>query len=92
MKFSLPLDGYGSSELRHYAEVCGWALARAHAKTGDAAMISGYLGKSDRFEEAIGDFADAYADQNERDHAALQAAVKGGRVEAFIRGYALMGR
>ena len=84
MKFSLPVDGYGSSELRHYAEVCGWVLARAHAKTGDAAMISGYLGKSDRFEEAIGDFADAYADQNERDHAALAAAVKAGQVEAFI--------
>lgn len=84
MKFSLPVDGYGSSELRHYAEVCGWVLARAHAKTGDAAMISGYLGKSDRFEEAIGDFANAYADQNERDHAALAAAVKAGRVEAFI--------
>lgn len=84
MKFSLPVDGYGSSELRHYAKVCGWILARAHAKTGDAAMISGYLGKSDAFDQAIGDFADAYADQNERDHAALAAAVKAGRVEAFI--------
>jgi uncharacterized protein (DUF2252 family) len=84
MKFSLPVDGYGSRELRHYAKVCGWVLARAHAKTGDAAMISGYLGKSDAFDQAIGDFAAAYADQNERDHAALAAAVKAGRVEALI--------
>ena len=53
-------------------------------QTGDAAMISGYLGKSDRFDEAIGDFADAYANQNERDHAALAAAVKAGQVEALI--------
>ena len=76
--------GHGSSELRHYAEVSGWVLARAHPKTGDAAMISGYLGKSERFEEAIGDFADAYANQNARDHAALAAAVKAGQVEALI--------
>ena len=47
-------------------------------------MISGYLGKSDRFEEAIGDFAEAYANQNERDHAALAASVNAGQVEAFI--------
>ena len=73
--------GYGSSEMRHYAEVCGWVLARAHAKTGDAAMISGYLGKSDQFEEAIGDFADAYANQKERDHAALAAYVNAVQVE-----------
>jgi hypothetical protein len=76
--------GYGGSELRHYTEVCGWVLTRAHAKTDDAAMISGYLGKSDRFEEAIGNFADAYGDQNERDHAALAAAVKAGQVVAII--------
>ena len=84
MKFSLPVDGYGARELKHYAKVCGWVLARAHAKSGDAAMISGYLGKSDRFDLAIGAFAEAYADQNERDHAALVAAVKAGRVEALM--------
>jgi len=84
MKFSLPVDGYGASELKHYAKVCGWVLARAHAKSGDAAMISGYLGKSDQFDRAIGAFAEAYADQNERDHAALVAAVEAGRVEALI--------
>lgn len=84
MKFSLPVHGYGARELKHYAEVCGWVLARAHAKSGDAAMISGYLGKSDRFDLAIGAFAIAYADQNERDHAALAAAVEAGRVEALM--------
>jgi len=84
MKFSLPVDGYGARELKHYAKVCGWVLARAHAKSGDAAMISGYLGKSDQFDHAIGAFAEAYADQNERDHAALVAAVKAGRVEALV--------
>ena len=83
MKFSLPVDGYGARELKHYAKVCGWVLARAHAKSGDAAMISGYLGTSDQFDVAIGAFAEAYADQNERDHAALVAAVKAGRVEAL---------
>ena len=56
--------------LKRYAELCGWTLARAHAKSGDAATISGYLGKSDAFDQAIGEFALAYADQNERDHAA----------------------
>ena len=70
--------------MRHYAEVCGWVLTRANAKIGDAAMISCYLKKSDRLAEAIGDLADAYADQNERDHAALAAAVKAGQVEALI--------
>ena len=59
-------------------------LARAHAKSGDAATISGYLGKSDAFDQAIGEFALAYADQNERDHAALVAAVKAGRIEAVL--------
>ena len=84
MKFSLPVDGYGVRELKHYAKVCGWVLARAHAKSGDAAMIGGYLGKSDQFDLAIGAFAAAYADQNERDHAALVAAVHAGRVAALM--------
>jgi predicted alpha/beta hydrolase len=59
-------------------------LARAHAKSGDAATISGYLGKSDSFDEAVGEFTLAYADQNERDHAALVAAVKAGHVKALV--------
>jgi nucleoside-diphosphate-sugar epimerase len=65
-----------------YAGLCGWALARAHARSGDRVRISAYLGKSERFDVAIADFAKAYADQTERDHAALLAAVKSGRVVA----------
>ena len=57
---------------------------RAHAKSGGASTISGYLGKSDSFDQALGAFSLAYADQNEKDHAALVAAVRSGRVEALI--------
>lgn len=67
-----------------YAGLCGWALARAHARSGDAAVLTGYLGTSTAFEDAIADFSAAYADQNERDHAALVAAVRAGRVEARV--------
>lgn len=61
-----------------YAGFCGWALARAHARTGDSVAIHGYLGSSERFGEAVADFAVAYADQTERDHAALVAAIDRG--------------
>ena len=84
MKFSFPVEGIGPVFLQRYAEVCGLTLARAHAKSGDAATISGYLGKSDSFDQAIGEFALAYADQNERDHAALVAAVKAGHLKALV--------
>lgn len=66
-----------------YAKACGWALARAHAKVGDAATIGGYLGSSDKFDLAIGDFAVAYADEAERDHAALRAAVRAGKIIVY---------
>jgi uncharacterized protein (DUF2252 family) len=82
MKGSVPLDAMTPPDLADYAEYCGWALARAHAKGGDAAQISGYLGKNDAFDRAVAAFADAYADQTERDHAALVAAVRSGRVRA----------
>ncbi len=65
-----------------YARICGWALARAHARSGEAARISGYLGRNSAFERAITRFAVDYADQTERDHAALVAAVKAGRISA----------
>jgi uncharacterized protein (DUF2252 family) len=84
MKFSLPIEGVSASQLQRYAEFCGWTLARTHAKSGDAATISGYLGKGDQFDQAMGEFAIAYADQTERDHAALVEAVKTGRVEALV--------
>jgi uncharacterized protein (DUF2252 family) len=70
--------------LKNYATLCGWALARAHARSGDAAVLTGYLGSSSAFEDAIADFSAAYADQNERDHAALVAAVRAGKVEARL--------
>ena len=65
-----------------YARICGRALARAHARTGDAVTLSGYLGTSARFPEAIADFASEYADQTERDHSALVAAIASGRIAA----------
>jgi uncharacterized protein (DUF2252 family) len=84
MKMSLPIEDVTPIQLKHYAEVCGWTLARSHAKTGDAATISGYLGQKDTFDEAIGAFALAYADQNEADHAKLVDAIKSGRLEALF--------
>jgi uncharacterized protein (DUF2252 family) len=65
-----------------YAKLCGWTLARAHARSGDRIAITAYLGKGDGFDRAILEFAEAYADQNDRDHHALQAAVKAGTIQA----------
>jgi uncharacterized protein (DUF2252 family) len=65
-----------------YAQLCGWTLARAHARAGDRIAIAAYLGNSDKFDNAIADFAETYADQNERDYAALAGAVAAGKVEA----------
>jgi hypothetical protein len=84
MKYSAPVAGLQAVHLKRYAAICGGVLARAHAKSGDASTISGYLGKSERFDQALGAFALAYADQNEQDHAALVQAVSSGRVEALI--------
>jgi hypothetical protein len=65
-----------------FARLCGWTLARAHARAGDRVAISAYLGNSTKFDNAVAEFAKAYADQNERDHAAFAAAVADGRVDA----------
>ena len=65
---------------RAYLRMCAWALARAHARTGDANTIAGYLGSADTFSAAVADFAEAYADQTVRDHAALVAALADGRL------------
>jgi uncharacterized protein (DUF2252 family) len=71
--------------LTHYAKVCGWVLARAHAKAGNGELaISGYLGTQDNFDEAMGNFAVAYADQAERDHAVLKAAVRSGKIKVQL--------
>lgn len=68
--------------LRVFGELCGATLARAHARSGDRIAISAYLGRGDVFDRAISTFAEAYADQNERDHAALAKAARSGRVKA----------
>jgi uncharacterized protein (DUF2252 family) len=67
-----------------YGEMCGWTLARAHARSGDRIAISSYLGSSDAFDRAIAEFSEAYADQNERDHDALTRAIKTGKVQATL--------
>ena len=82
MKGSFDLEGTDPGALTAYARLCGWALARAHARCGEAATITGYLGTGDRFDRSIGEFAMGYADQTLRDHATLAAAVAEGRVEA----------
>lgn len=68
------------SGLTTYAGACGWALARAHARTSDSVQIAGYLGRAPRFDQAITTFANAYADQAERDHALLQHAAEQGHI------------
>jgi len=84
MKGSAKIESLSPGELALYARICGWALARAHARSGDRIQIAAYLGKSERFDNAMADFGEAYADQTERDHAALCAAVESGRVTASV--------
>lgn len=84
MKFSMAVETAKVAEMKRFAVLCGRTLARAHARSGDAAKISGYLGKSDVFDQAIGKFAMAYAAQNARDHAKLVAAERSGRIEALV--------
>jgi len=84
MKFSADVTALGPKALAGQGELCGSALARAHARTGDPAEISGYLGDRDLFDRAIVRFAEAYADQTERDHAALCKAIRRGRVDARV--------
>jgi uncharacterized protein (DUF2252 family) len=81
-KFSLPIESMVPRGMRIYGELCGWTLARAHARSGDRIAIAAYLGGSDVFDKAITRFAAAYADQNERDHKALVDAVASGRIAA----------
>jgi uncharacterized protein (DUF2252 family) len=81
-KYSIPVETMRPSVLRRYGELCGQTLARAHARSGDRIAIAAYLGSTDVFDQAVSDFAAAYADQNERDHAQLVAAVKAGRLPA----------
>jgi len=79
------VEAMDAEQLNFFAKVCGWALARAHAKAGNAEQkISGYLGNTDNFDQAMGSFAVGYADQTERDHAALKAAVRAGKIEVHL--------
>jgi uncharacterized protein (DUF2252 family) len=84
MKIKPLVELFGPGLMNQYAEACGWALARAHARSGDAAKIAGYLGKKEDFDEALADFAQAYADQNEKDYKALVRAVQEGRLEVYL--------
>jgi uncharacterized protein (DUF2252 family) len=81
MKIKPLLELYRPLDLCDYANLCGWTLARAHARSGDPAMIAGYMGKSDVFDKALAAFGKTYADQTERDHAAFKNAIRQGRVE-----------
>jgi len=84
MKQSIPIDELDAISLQQYAEVCAYVLARAHSRTGDPAMLHGYLGKSDEFDEALAKFAFAYQKQNEEDHQLLLVAVKKGEIRALV--------
>jgi uncharacterized protein (DUF2252 family) len=81
-KFSVDIETLRPEGLQMYGALCGWTLARAHARSGDRIAIAAYLGNSDVFDRAITKFAAAYADQNERDHQSLVDAVKSGRITA----------
>lgn len=84
IKISLRVESFGAQEMEIYAGWCGRALALSHARSGNSAILSGYMGKSDVFDNAVAEFSMAYADQNESDHAALEQAVKQGKVKAVI--------
>lgn len=83
-KLKFRIDLFSSAKMSIFADWCGKTLARAHARSGDPAIISGYLGRSDRFDRSIAAFAAAYADQCERDHECLVKAVREGRLEARL--------
>jgi len=82
MKMKIDLANMTKGDWHEYVEICGWTLARAHARTGDAALIGGYLGTNDAFGTALSKFAASYADQAERDHATLVKAIRAGRLKA----------
>ena len=82
IKISIKVETFGKTEMLSYADWCGQALALSHARSGDAAMLSGYMGGSDTFDRAVAEFSLAYADQNEKDHASFIKAIKSGRIEA----------
>jgi uncharacterized protein (DUF2252 family) len=84
MKVKPMVEIFTPSVMLEYARLCGWTLAHAHARSGEPAKISGYLGGSDKFDRAIADFSVAYANQTERDHKELMKAVRAGELEVFV--------
>jgi hypothetical protein len=84
IKISVRVETFGAAEMELYATWCGRALALSHARSGNSPLLSGYMGKSDTFDQTIASFSMAYADQNEKDHAALARAIKQGKVKAVF--------
>jgi hypothetical protein len=82
IKISMKVETFGKTEMISFADWCGQALALSHARSGDAAMLSGYMGNSDTFDQALAQFSIAYADQNEKDHSSIKKAIKAGKIEA----------
>jgi len=82
MKGSADISAMDAIALANYGKLCGWTLARAHARSGDPIAIASYLGETDAFDQAAADFAVRYAGQNERDYAAFVKAIESGRIAA----------
>jgi hypothetical protein len=82
MKMKIDISAMSQDDFKEYIELCGWALARGHARTGDPVKIGGYLGKSDSFDDAIEQFAVEYADQTEHDYGLLKKAIRTRRLPA----------
>jgi hypothetical protein len=83
-KRSANVDQMTPSGMDSYAQMCAWTLSRAHARSGDRIAIAAYLGTSVVFDEAMADFAETYADQNERDLAQFKGAISSGRIKAVM--------
>jgi hypothetical protein len=81
-KGSFPIEEMGPSAMAAYGRMCAWTLARAHARTGDRVAVAAYMGSGSALDRALAKFAQAYADQTERDHEALVAAIGAGRIAA----------
>jgi sugar/nucleoside kinase (ribokinase family) len=83
MKGSAEVESMVPVGLSFYAGICGWTLARAHARSGDPVAIAAYLGEDDQFDRSISDFSQRYADQNEQDYQAFAEAIRSGRLQAL---------
>ena len=83
MKGSVVVETMQPEALGFYARICGQTLARAHARSGDPIALAAYLGNKDKFDQAITDFAERYADQNEQDYRAFTNAIRSGRLQAL---------